>query len=286
MKILTISLLFLVGAFSMSGRSGCICSVNDTIEQSGLYPISDSIPCVTGGSCFDYTLQFVNFDSITVSGIRVRVDYLIIDSIQNMPCGFEWVLENDDITADRHRLENQQHGCIRIGGITTDIPGIYKVRFKFSAKLSLLPIETAYTGDELGIELYLRIMDAQDSVCPTLDTSVALLTASCSTNSTDCFCDALCICYVGINEIASFNSFNLYPNPTANNATVSFTADKAASYTTRIVNIYGQEVSRWQLQVQQGTNTHPIDVSALAAGVYFFTITDGKNVTSQRFVIE
>jgi hypothetical protein len=286
MKILTISLLFLLGAFSMSGVSRCICSVNDTIEQPGLYPISDSIPCVTVGSCFDYTLQFVNFDSTTVSGIRVRVDYLIFDSIQNMPCGFEWVLENDDITADRHRLENQQHGCIRIGGTTTDLPGIYKVRFKFLTKLSLLPIETAYTGDELGIELYLRIMDAQASACSVVDTSAALLTASCSTNSTDCLCDAPCICYVGINEIASINSFSFYPNPTTDNATVSFTADKSAAYTTRIVNIYGQEVSREVLQVRPGVNTHPIDVSALPAGVYFFTITDGKNTTSQRFVVE
>ncbi len=248
------------------------CIIDPQYTSPGLYPSPDSLPCFLGNGFYnDITVQFVNFDSTTVSGIRVRVDYLIIDSILNLPCGIRWTTSNYD-AATKHRFENQEKGCIRFWGVTSDIAGQYKLKIKVKAKVSLLPNEVPYDAESLGFRVDVRIKEDVNAVCPDIDTTAnAVLLNACNT---------------GITTINSIALFRLYPNPVKTSTTVSFTADKAASYTTRIVNIYGQEVSRWQLQVQQGANTNPIDVSALPAGVYFFTITDGKNVTSQRFVIE
>jgi hypothetical protein len=265
-------------------NSNAQCAIDPQYTLPGLYPSPDSFPCFVAGSCFQYTLQFVNFDSTTVSGIRVRVDYIIIDSILNLPCGINWTTSAQN-AATPHRFENQEKGCITFGGLSNDPFGQYKLRIVVSAKVSLLPSAVPYTAEALGYRVDIRLV-ADNTICPPVDTGAATLVASCQSRSVDCYFDVPCFVCPGVSEINSINQFSFYPNPTANSATVSFTADKAAAYTTRIVNIYGQEVSRWQLQVQQGANTHPIDVSALPAGVYFFTITDGKNFSSQRFVVE
>jgi hypothetical protein len=275
--------LLIVGLLSVCYANGQIqpCIIDSQYTQPGFHPLPDSLDCLVGDGVFnDLTIQFVNFDSSTVSGIKVRVDYLIIDSILNLPCGIRWTTSSFD-AATKHRFENQEKGCIRFWGVTPDPAGQYKLTIKVRVKVSLLANEVPYEAEGLGFRFDVRLKNDAAAVCPAMDTTTGatLLIAFCATQIDT-------IPPIGINEIASFNSFSFYPNPTANNATVSFTADKAAAYTTRIVNIYGQEVSRWQLQVLQGFNTHPIDVSALPAGVYFFTITDGKNTTSQRFVVE
>ncbi len=291
--LLIVGLFFALG---LTAQTGHICQIDTSMTQPGLYPSPDSLPCfVRNCFCNNVVVQFVNFDSTTISGIRVRVDYIIIDSILNLPCGINWATSNEYATT-LNRFDNQEKGCILFYGLTSDDVGQYRLKIKVKAKVSLLPNEVPYEAEALGFRVDVRLKNSPTETCPDIDTTnnAILKTASCKSRNyyplvfdiPPPLCDQFYCDTVGINEIASINSFSFYPNPTSNNATVSFTADKAASYTTRIVNIYGQEVSRWQLQVQQGTNTHPIDISALAAGVYFFTITDGKNVTSQRFVIE
>jgi hypothetical protein len=270
-----------IGTFSASAQ-GSLCDLDPQYTEPGLYPLPEDLPCLVGDGVFnDITVQFINFDSTTVSGIRVRVDYIIIDSVLNLPCGILWSTSAQG-AATKHRFENQEKGCIRFWGVTADAAGQYKLKIKVKAKVSLLPNVVPYEAEALGFRVDVRLKANAAAVCPANDTTsgATLLTASCTSVDKDT------LFIVGINEIASINSFSFYPNPTANNATVSFTADKAASYTTRIVNIYGQEVSREVLNVTAGLNVNKIDVSTLATGVYIFTITDGKNVQTQRFVVE
>jgi hypothetical protein len=271
-----------IGTFSASAQTEYLCELDPQYTEPGLYPLPEDLPCLVGDGVFnDITVQFINFDSTTVSGIRVRVDYIIIDSVLNLPCGILWSTSAQG-AATKHRFENQERGCIRFWGVTADAAGQYKLKIKVKAKVSLLPNVVPYEAEALGFRVDVRLKATTAAVCPANDTTsgVTLLTSSCTSVDKDTFF------FVGINEIASINSFSFYPNPTANNATVSFTADKAASYTTRIVNIYGQEVSREVLNVTAGLNVNKVDVSNLATGVYIFTITDGKNVQTQRFVVE
>lgn len=282
----------LFAGFAASAQSSP-CYIDAQYTEPGLYPLPDSLPCFVGNCvCNDVTIQFINFDSATVAGQRVRVDYIIIDSILNLPCGINWATSND-YSATRNRFENQEKGCIRLFGATNDAAGQYKLKIKVKAKVSLLPSEVPYEAEALGFRVDVRLINNRTDSCPAIDTTAnaVLKTASCiprnffpyTFDAPPILCAYPC---VGVNEISSINYFSFYPNPTANASTVSFTADKAASYTARIVNLYGQEVSREVIEVQAGANAHPIDVSALASGIYLFTISDGANITSYRFVVE
>lgn len=271
-----------IGTFSATAQTRYLCELDPQYTEPGLYPLPDSLPCLVGDGVFnDITVQFINFDSTTVAGQRVRVDYIIIDSILNLPCGIKWST-SAQYADTANRFNNQDKGCIRFWGYTSDAAGQYKLKIKVKAKVSLLLSEVPYEAEALGFRVDVRLKATAAATCPANDTTggATLLTGSCKTNQTDS------TFFVGVKEISSINYFSFYPNPTANAATVSFTADKAASYTARIVNLYGQEVSREVLNVTAGLNVNKIDVSNLATGVYIYTITDGKNVQTQRFVVE
>ena len=281
--LLVVVCALFVGTFTTTAQTEYLCELDPQFTEPGLYPLPDSLPCLVGDNEWnDITVQFINFDSTSVSGIDVRVDYIIIDSVLNLPCGIKWSTSAQG-AATKHRFENQERGCIRFWGTTDDASGQYKLQIKVKAKVSLLPNEVPYEAEALGFRVDVRLKDnAAAMVCPDVDTTsgATLLTASCKSVDVDTFF------FVGVNEIASINSFGFYPNPTNGTATVSFTADKAATYTARIINIFGAEVSREVLNVSAGLNVNKLDVSTLANGVYIYTITDGKNLQTQRFVVE
>lgn len=269
--------LSVFATFSASAQ----CTVNPPSTEPGLYPLPDSIDCFVQNEMVDYTVQFVNFDSAEVTGgIQVRVDYIIIDSILNLPCGMKWTTSAQDKTT-KHRFDNKEQGCIRFVGYANDQPGQYNLSIKVKAKVSLLPNEVDYLAEDLGFRVSVRVKANDTDPCPAIDTSssATLMTAACTSTDT--------VLTTGINELAEqINDFRFYPNPTTNVANVSFVSDKFTQYTTRIVNIFGQEMSRETLNVEAGLNTMTLDVSAYPAGVYMYTINDGKAAYTHRFVVE
>lgn len=269
------------------------CNPNPQNTEPGLYPIPDSLPCfVRNCVCNSILIEFVMFDSTEVSGFKVRVEYIIIEEILNLPCGVKWVTSKANANTP-NRFENQESGCILLYGYTDDIAGQYKLDINVRAKINLLPGEVSYNAEDLGFRVDVRVIDSTNSICPSIDTSASadLKIATCVSGNylpgfdeTGCYsviCDG-----TGIAELSSIDHFTLYPNPANNSATVSFIADKAEAYTSRIVNIYGQEVSHRELDVLTGLNIDQIDVSQLPAGIYIYTLTDGKDVLTQRFVVE
>jgi hypothetical protein len=269
--------VLVVGLLSACYANGQVqpCTIDSQYTQPGFHPLPDSLDCLVGNGVFnDITVQFVNFDSSTVSGIKVRVDYLIIDSILNLPCGIRWATSNYD-AATKHRFENQEKGCIRFWGVTTDAAGQYKLTIKVRVKVSLLANEVPYEAEGLGFRFDVRLKVDTAAVCPAMDTTAGatLLIASCYTlpyeGPDTCLywpCDTPSAAEILNKRL----SFGLYPNPAGDLIMLDFKDIGSAFVTTRIVNIYGQEVSREVLQVRHGVNSHPIDVSALLAGVYFF----------------
>lgn len=277
MKTFLLAFSLLIGLYA----NAQYCTIDSQYVLPGLYPLPEDLPCfVGGGEWNDVTVQFVMFDSTEVSGIKVKVEYVIIDEILNLPCGITWCTsENDADTANR--FNNQERGCIRFRGRTTDDAGQYKLVINVKAKVSLLQNEVPYNAENLGFRVDVRLVDVATDPCPAIDTTsgATLLTATCPT-------DNYCPIIGGVNEISSLSKLTLSPNPASNTATVSFIADKAAVYTSRIINIYGQKVSHGKLDVISGLNVDKLDISQLPAGVYIYTLTDGKSVLTQRFVVE
>lgn len=78
----------------------------------------------------------------------------------------------------------------------------------------------------------------------------------------------------------------IYPNPASKLLNVSFGANANGKATVVVTNVLGTTVKNLSLGVQKGLNLHGIDVSGLAQGIYFLTITrDGKAV-SRKILIQ
>ncbi len=273
-------LMLLMATLSCSTLFGQICTIDTSFTEPGLYPVPDSLPCIVRDTQTDITVQFVNFDSATYQGLTIRVEYLIVDSITNLPCGIDWYTSKQGGSTP-HRFENQEKGCIRFFGNTSDCSGQYKLEVYVRVKTNLAVTAIPVTASSVGFNVYVRVKDEVSAICTDIDTSSNAVNAREAVD--ECYYAS---CRVGINNITAISNFSFYPNPTNNTASVSFTAGKAATYTTRIINIYGAEVSRDVVNVSAGLNVTKLDVSSLANGVYIYTITDGKNVQTQRFVVE
>jgi hypothetical protein len=55
--------------------------------------------------------------------------------------------------------------------------------------------------------------------------------------------------------------------------------------TERLTNMIGSEVLRRSVEVRTGVNTSTIEKNNLPVGVYFYSLSDGKNVVTKRVVI-
>jgi uncharacterized repeat protein (TIGR01451 family) len=170
-------LLFAVSSLAIFAQ----CLPSPTGLPPGFNPTDDNIPCLVQNQAYNQAFTFQNWDSITVSGIRVKVNYLIFDSIMNLPCGVSWssnIITNNIIT---NRLDNQESGCIFFNGTTSDPVGEYKLRIKVRMQITLLPNEVPYDMESLGYKVYLRVKANSGSICPAVDTtaSAVLQTSTC-----------------------------------------------------------------------------------------------------------
>ncbi|MBC8082076.1 MAG: T9SS type A sorting domain-containing protein, partial [Hymenobacter sp.] len=76
--------------------------------------------------------------------------------------------------------------------------------------------------------------------------------------------------------------YGLYPNPATSLLTITVPADRdATTVSVRVYDVRGAE----QRQVRPATDGQ-LDVSGLSKGIYLLTITDGQQVSHQRFVKE
>jgi hypothetical protein len=93
-------------------------------------------------------------------------------------------------------------------------------------------------------------------------------------------------CALGINSInTNINAVQIVPNPSATSMSVNVMATKPEPVTVSILNTIGQTLASKNTTLVNGANYIPFDVSALAAGVYIYNISNKNGQTvSGRFV--
>ncbi len=90
---------------------------------------------------------------------------------------------------------------------------------------------------------------------------------------------------VAINEVAFDQSIRLAPNPTNGVTNLLVSLPEAADLTIRVTNSLGQQViQRVENNVQEGTLR--LDMSRFAKGMYFVELSDGKNQSTRRLIVE
>lgn len=273
----TVCALYLGSNAQTCGTGGSsICTPSGTLTQPGLAPKSDSLAPLINGTAIDQTIQFKNFDTVRAGGTTYHVISLRVDTIDNLPSGLCWQTNSATNT-----WLNQENGCIRVSGALCAAPGQYKLRIIVTVTVGTgagFPLQT--NADAAGLSYFIRVNNPSDPV--TAIDSVGTPFLSYPLGGTAEVKD----CHLGINEISnSVESLNVVPNPFTNTATVTFFSEKNANMTETITNMIGSVVSKKTVEVKVGNNNSTIEKGSLPAGVYFYTLTEGTNMSTKRIVI-
>lgn len=166
-------------AFAALQVNAQYCNIGTTPSQAGITPKSDNIPCIIQNQATNINLQLFVHDSIDFGGSTENIDYIIIDSILELPCGMYWTT-NKQTSTEKHKFFSQEHGCIRFGGTTNDSIGQYNLNMIATIKFSSSQFEVQFPLQLIGFgPVYLRVTDG-GSTCPAVDTSAGNITAACT----------------------------------------------------------------------------------------------------------
>lgn len=250
-------------------------------------PKPDSIPCFVVGQPVDQTFYF----KIPATAGAFTISYIRIDSVSNLPAGLTYQLNKAG-----GQYNGNENGCVRVTGTAPagTTAGQYRLGINVAVKASTLPTElkgdlvevangvTPGSGDDYL--LWLRLKADNNAGCPCIDTMVTKKDSIKVYSGTEQTCANL------INSVSDINSnvsgLNIVPNPFNSNATVEFNAEIAGAYTARITNLIGNEVMRRTENVTIGSNNINIERGSLPAGVYFFSLSNGKGLVTKRFIIQ
>jgi len=77
---------------------------------------------------------------------------------------------------------------------------------------------------------------------------------------------------------------SLYPNPSSGSSALRISLDRSANVTVEILDSRGALLQQKQLQLPQGTNTIPLDVSSYAKGVYTVKVNYDSDVQTIKMI--
>lgn len=89
-----------------------------------------------------------------------------------------------------------------------------------------------------------------------------------------------------VSETSVINSLNLFPNPTADIATLMVETTKASDLSIDIVNLMGQKVAGQKVNTGAGKNFIQLPVEGLAKGIYTIVLRDTKGVAKVQKLIK
>ncbi|MEL6864161.1 MAG: T9SS type A sorting domain-containing protein [Bacteroidota bacterium] len=88
----------------------------------------------------------------------------------------------------------------------------------------------------------------------------------------------------GVNDLIDQSKLLLFPNPVADQLTLSLSLAESQRVELSISTIEGRKVLIRQQDLQLGEQQIELNVAELPSGLYFLNLRDGKSVISQRFV--
>jgi hypothetical protein len=97
--------------------------------------------------------------------------------------------------------------------------------------------------------------------------------------------DALCASAGTAELIAPVSAKGNFPNPFNKNTNIQFNSDASKMVNLSVANMVGKVVYTSKIQANKGENTVNFTAEQLSPGVYFYTISDGKNSVTRRMVV-
>jgi hypothetical protein len=86
--------------------------------------------------------------------------------------------------------------------------------------------------------------------------------------------------------VANNNSFNVYPNPASDQATIVFSSDKEEAYSIRLIDITGRIVIDEKQTSVIGENQYQMNLSELAKGIYMVILQNNDGTLQKKIVVQ
>lgn len=87
-----------------------------------------------------------------------------------------------------------------------------------------------------------------------------------------------------IETIAWLNAYQLYPNPAQERVMVEVGASETLEAMIQVQNTIGQVLYRQQVNIQEGIQTYPVDLSGLPSGVYLISLQSSDAVVTRKLL--
>lgn len=207
------------------------------------------------GQDYSFTFTAVVPDSLNFSGTQTALEWVLVDSIGNMPEGlsYECDLADCEFQPAVDGVPDSGLGCVAVTGVSNAPAGSYSIIVYAQAKVGLLdfPIPVTFPPDEANAfgfpegEYLIHVVDG-------------------GTNVED------------LNSRIS--SLNSYPNPFASETAISFVAESSGDAQLEIFDISGQKVHSEKLMMRAGENEFIFNGSMLAEGTYIYGLT-GQDIS-------
>jgi hypothetical protein len=81
----------------------------------------------------------------------------------------------------------------------------------------------------------------------------------------------------GVNDLKDIHIEGIFPNPVADNSTITISLKEAAELTIRVVDITGRVLVNTTVDVNAGTHQLPVSLKGMAAGAYNVSLTNGTD---------
>lgn len=161
-KILFFALLsftLLCASAQYCGNSGTFQCTASNLPLPWLSPPPDSLPPFVNGMPSTTVIQFKNFNTVFFNGNQITVNWLRIDTIDNLPSGLCWASNKANNT-----YLNQENGCIKINGIPCDATGQYKMRIIVTIDIGVGTVQV--NADQAGLKYFVRLKNNGDADTP------------------------------------------------------------------------------------------------------------------------
>jgi hypothetical protein len=88
-----------------------------------------------------------------------------------------------------------------------------------------------------------------------------------------------------LENASGLSQMNLFPNPVNEVSTLTFNSTRSMNATMTVVNTLGREVANLgQVSLVEGSNSLTVNMSALASGQYFLTLTGNDVRVAMPFI--
>ncbi len=268
-KTFTIFLFASLFVFSLSAQEpACIPGqINqDTAiilpEPYNFVDMDGGIDSTCTGLFYEQVLTALAPSTIPFAGQEFVIDSISVDmegAIDGLPPGFDYACNPPNCI-----FQPEEPACIIITGMTdeTIVPGDYELSIRINAFNFLFPTGAVLNfPDDLGNEneAYFINVAAQDT-CNVTITSTTFLQ----------------------DNLTSF----IAPNPTALYTELKVNANEDMDLQMVLVDVLGKVHVQQPISVISGQNIIPLEVQDLAQGIYFMSLTNGKEFISHKLIIE